>query len=108
MKPEITKNESKLTILSFSCPKGTVAETILDLAAHAGEYLRIWLDDDLTYSLDKHANHYWQIAELQMPHQTYVNIDTGEVDEQGLPVTVSEPVPIELPTVRLFDIEKGE
>jgi len=108
MKPEIIRNGSKLTILSFSCPRGIVPETILDLATHAGEYLRIWLDDDLTYSLDKHANHYWQIAELQMPHQTYLNIDTGEVDEQGLSITVSEPVPIELPIIRLFDIEEGK
>lgn len=106
MKPEIIKNGSKLTILSFSCPKGPVPETTIDLAPYADKYVRIWLDEDLTYSLDKRSDHYWQIAELRMPTQEYLSINTGKVDEQDLPITISEPIPIELPAIRLFDIEE--
>lgn len=106
MKPEIIKNGSNLTILSFTCPKGIAPETTIDLSIHAGEYVRVWLDADMAYSLDKHKDHYWQVAELQVPVQEYQSVDTGEVDEQGLPITTSEPIPIELGAIRLFDIEE--
>jgi hypothetical protein len=106
MKPEIIKNGSNLTILSFTCPRGIAPETTIDLSIHAGEYVRIWLDEDMTYSLDKHINHYWQVAELQVPMQKYQSVDIGEVDEQDLPITTSEPIPIKLPVIRLFDIEE--
>lgn len=107
MIPEIIIDGSNLTILSFTCPRGIAPETTIDLAPYAGEYVRVWLDADMTYSLDKHIDHYWQIAEGQVPAQEYRNIDTGEVDEKGLPITISEPIPVELPAVRLFDIEEG-
>jgi hypothetical protein len=106
MKPEIIKNGSKLTILSFSCPKGFALEITIDLALYAGKYVRVWLDADMAYSLDKHKDHYWQVAELQVPAQEYQSVDTGEVDDQGLPITTSEPIPIELGEIRLFDIEE--
>jgi hypothetical protein len=108
MLPEIIKNGSKLTILSFACPKGLAPGITIDLAPHAGKFMRIWLDEDMTYSLDKHKNHYWQVAELQVPVQEYQSVDTGEVDEQGLSITTSEPIPIKLPVIRLFDIEEAE
>jgi hypothetical protein len=106
MEPTIKVNNGEITIDSFKCPKGLVPQTTTDLSPYAGEYMRIWLDADLTYSLDKHKDHYWQVAELKVPTQKYQSIDTGKVDEQGLPITTSEPIPIELGEIRLFDIEE--
>jgi len=106
MKPGIIIDGSKLTILSFDCPKGTVPEMTIELAPYAGEFVRIWLDVNMSYSLDKQKDHYWQIAELQVPVQEYRSIDTGDVDGQDLPVTISDPIPIELQEIRLFDVEE--
>lgn len=108
MKPTITINNSEITIGSFKCPKGLVPQTTIDLSPYAGEYVRIWLDDDLSYSLDKHKDHYWQIAELQVPTQEYQNVDTGEVDDQGMGKTISEPISINLVSdqIKLWDIEE--
>lgn len=106
MKPEIIKIGSILTIKTFVCRKGTAPELVVDLVSNAGEFVRIWLDEDMTYSTNKHKDHYWQVAELQVLTQKYRNIDTGKVDEQGLPITTSEPIPIEIGAVRLFDIEE--
>lgn len=108
MKPEIIKNGNVLTIKTFICKEGMAPELVIDLISHAGEFVRIWLDEDMTYSLDKHKNHYWQVAELQVPVQKYQSVDIGEVDEQGLSITTSEPIPIKLPVIRLFDIEEAK
>lgn len=107
-KPTIVKKESKLTIESFSCRKGFTKEVTIDFASYAGEYIRIWMDDDLSFSTDKHKDHYWQVAEFLVPVQKYLSIDTGEIDEHGLPITISELIPITLPEIRLFDIEEEE
>jgi len=105
--PKITKNKNKLTIPSFVCKRGIAPEVVIDLAPHAGEYVRVWLDENMTYSTDKHKNHYWQVAELQVPAQMYQSKKTGKIDEHGFPITISEPIPLELPEIRLFDIEEG-
>jgi hypothetical protein len=66
------------------------------------------MDDDLSFSTDKHKDHYWQVAEFLVPMQKYKSVNTGEVDENDLPIIISEPIPITLPTIRLFDIEEKE
>lgn len=105
MKPEIIKTGNKLTILPFKSRFGTTKRTKLDLSEYAGQYIRVWLDEDLTFSMDKRKNHHWQVAELQVPHQKHSSTPTGVVDDAGMPEFVSEKIPIELPTVKMFDIE---
>ena len=104
----IAQEKSKLTIEPFDCRKGFTKKASIDLTPYAGQYVRIWMDDDLSFSTDRHKDHYWQIAEFLVPMQKYKNVDTSEIDENGLPIVISEPIPITLPTIRLFDIEEKE
>lgn len=108
MKPNIIMNSSKATIPAFKCRIGNAPQKTIDLALYAGEYIRIWLDYAMTYSVDKHKDHYWQIAELQVPHQMHRHIKTGEIDEYGMPVWIAEKIPIKLikNQMQIWDIEE--
>jgi len=105
MKPDKIITGNKLIILPFKSRYGMTKQVEFDLTEHAGEYLRVWLDEDMTFSTDKHKDHYWQVAELQVPHQRYNSIPTGETDILGMPEFVTEKVPIVLPAPRMFDME---
>ena len=108
MEPKIIITGSRITIPAFESKRGNAPETTIDLAPYAGEYIRIWLDADMTYSVDRHKNHYWQVAELRVPHQQYTSVDTGEIDERGVKIERAEKIPIELvkKKIDLWDIEE--
>ena len=105
VKPEITiVDKSKIRIEEFVHDTlGKVEQETIDLAPHtqhthkpqpspsgqALRTLRLWLNHDGTYSLDPKKDHYWQVAEIDVPEAKYQQIDTGEVDEDGNPVMVS-------------------
>jgi hypothetical protein len=100
--PKLTTKGSKLTIAAFECEVlGKVGQKTIDLAGQAGEYVRIWLEKDGTYSIDKHKDHFWQVAELSVPVQGY----DVEITEEG---ETSTPIPLDLDGVeiRTFELPK--
>ena len=104
MKPKISIIEGcKIRIAAFECEAlGKVSQKTIDLTPCAGQHVRIWLDPDGTYSLDPRKDHYWQIAELQVPGQQYQEIDTGGTDsDTGEPVVKMEAVPLDLASIEI-------
>ena len=85
----------KIQIAAYDCALGRVAKATLDLASHAGETVRIWLEPDKKYSLDKIRDHYWQVAELPVLPQLYRDIE-GEPDSEGHPALQREAIPLDL------------
>jgi hypothetical protein len=77
---------------------GKVAKTTIDLTPHAGKFVRIWLEDDGTYSLDPQQNHYWQVAELQVPDLSAPAGDAADGETQPLDLSGVEittwPLPV--------------
>ena len=97
--PNITiVDKYKVRIDAFECKKcGKVPATTIDLRPYAGQYVRIWLDEDGTYALDPRRNHFWQMAEFQVPEQEYKQVDSGDKDpETKEPIMVPEAIPIDL------------
>ena len=90
----------KIQIAAYDCPLGRVAKATLDLASHAGETVRIWLEPGKKYSVDKYRDHYWQVAELAVPPQLYRDVE-GAPDSEGRPTTMHEPLPIDLTGVEI-------
>ena len=91
--PNITiVDKYKVRIDAFECKKcGKVPATTIDLRPYAGQYVRIWLDEDGTYALDPRRNHFWQMAEFQVPEQEYKQVDSGDKDpETKEPIMVPE------------------
>jgi len=100
MKPTITVSGSKVTIGAFTPGIGELKEikkATIDLAPYAGRHIRIWLDDDGTYSTDSRRGHLWQIAELDVPVQEHEAIKTKEIDPiTKAPVIRMQPKPINI------------
>ena len=108
MQPNITIVDGyKLRIAGFECGElGYVSQKTIDMTPYAGQYVRIWLDKDGTYSLNPRKDHFWQVAEFQAPEQEYKDVDTGETDpDTGEPVIVTEAVPLDMSAV---EIEKWQ
>ena len=101
MAPKITilKN-GRITIAALECAGiGKIAKTTIDLAPYAGERVRIWIDRNGTYSLNKFADHFWQIAELDVPAQVR---QAGEkTDADGKVVPTEETLPLDLTGVEI-------
>lgn len=94
MKPKITiLTNCRITISALECAGiGSIAKTTINLAPHAGERVRIWLDRDGTYSLDKYRDHFWQIAELDVPARVRQSSETiGEDGKVETTETISPP-----------------
>lgn len=103
MKPALAIiNKCKVRIPAFERQvPGKVSQKTIDLTPYAGQYVRIWLDENGTYSLDKRRGHYWQMAEFLVPDIEYEEIETEEID----PIT-NEPI-IQRNALPL-DLEKTE
>lgn len=106
MKPKISIKGSKIRIAAFECGGlGRVGQKTIDLTPYAGERVRIWLNKDGSYSLDPRRDHFWQVAELQVPEQKYREIETrdeetGATDRGGAHVKM-EPIPLDLSGAKL-------
>lgn len=99
MKPKITIIEgNRLRIAPFSCETlGRIGRKTMDLTDLAGQHIRIWLDDDGTYSMDPRSHHYWQLCELHVPDRQYEQVDTGETDpDTELPIVKTQALPLDL------------
>jgi hypothetical protein len=107
MQPNITIiDKSKVRIAAFECDTlGKVSQKTIDLTQYAGQHIRIWLDPDGSYSLNPKRDHYWQMAELDVPEIQFSSVDTGEIDEEGNPIMAAEALPLDLTAV---EIEKWE
>jgi hypothetical protein len=95
-KPKITKSGKDIKIGRFTHSLGKVKAATIDLSEYAGKYVRIWLEADGTYSLDPRRDHFWQVAEFQVPEIQYEEVlgidpetDEPMVDLKPLPLDVS-------------------
>ncbi len=91
----------QVQISGFECPLGRVIKQTLDLSPCAGSRVRIWLDENRKFSVDSRKNHYWQIAELDVPPQTYAET-AGEPDGEGRPTVLRAAVPIDLSAAEIM------
>jgi len=111
MKPKITiVGGCKVRIAGHDCKIGKISQRTIDMTPYAGEYVRIWLEEDGSYSSNKHIDHYWQIAEMQVPEQKYQEINTQEINTREMntdatPVIKVEQIPIDLSGVEIITFD---
>lgn len=66
----ITIKDTKLIIDAIKTPKGDIAGKEIDLMPYQGQYVRVYLDNDLNIVVNPRQDCYWQLAELYVPYQT--------------------------------------
>lgn len=96
MLPIITTRGSSIVIGAIDAAGVNIPSQSLGLDGYAGEHVHIWLDADGSYSLDREKDHYWHVAELDVPARQYQEADMGEVDTDGQPIVRPVPLPVDL------------
>ena len=104
MKPNITvTDQCKIKIASFESEGiGRVSQKTLDMTAYTGQHVRVWLEDNGTYSVNKPGDHYWQVAEFDVPVRQYVEAETLENEEE--PRMEEGPVDLTGVSIMVFDL----
>lgn len=70
--------------------KGTkliVDTTEFDLAPFQGKKVTVFKEYDGSYTIESKPEHYLSVCELEVPRTEINSEDTGEIDEEGMPVT---------------------
>ncbi|MBW2561302.1 MAG: hypothetical protein JRE40_10675 [Deltaproteobacteria bacterium] len=96
---DITINGGVIGFGAFDCKRlGQVAAQSVDVTPLAGRrHARIWLDPDGTYSCDPRRQHYWQVAELDVPEQVFCQVAIDDTDpDTGEPITRAEAAPLDI------------
>ena len=79
-------NGTKLAIAGFTCKKGKVSAQEVDLSAHQGQVVRVYLDDNLRLVINPQHDCYWQLAEMLVP---YASIDEINGERVTLPLDLT-------------------
>jgi len=96
MTPNITiVEDGKIRIAAFTCNRlGKVSQKTIDMTPYEGRHVRIWLDHDGSYSLDPNKDHFWQVAELDVPvvgvNRTDTGVETLPLNLSGVEITTWE------------------
>ena len=99
-------DKSKIQLAAFTCPvNGKIKQQTIDLTPYAGQHVRVWLDADGTYSVDKNKDHFWQVAQFDVPELKYKDEDTGKRDSDNQVIMEAIGQPLDLTDV---DINKWD
>lgn len=85
----------------FEGPEGIrqPAAQDFDLTPYQGQMVRLFLNADGTFEINKKDSYYRIVAEVELPPAVVNLVDSGEVDERGDPVMVPVEEPLDLSAV---------
>ena len=92
-------NAAVLKIDAFTIAGVRAPAQQMDLTDYQGQAFRLYAEKTGDLSTDKEKDHYWLLAEAEIPQKTTKSVETGEVDENGQARTESEIVPLNLNNV---------
>ena len=92
-------NTAVLKIDAFTIAGVRAPAQQMDLTDYQGQAFRLYAEKTGDLSTDKEKDHYWLLAEAEIPQKTTKSVETGEVDENGQARTESEIVPLNLNNV---------
>lgn len=109
----ISVDEAKPSILriaAFTANGIRVPAQSYDLTEYQGETFRLYMEENGDLSTCKHCDHYWLLAEADIPPKQTETIPTGEKDEKGQEKTTTVEVPLDLSgiTFRTYDLPTKE
>lgn len=87
---------NKLIVAPFSAGSINCAGGTFDLEPYQGKAFRLYLEEDGSLSTDINRDHFWLLAEVILPPQRYESVATDEIDQNGMTIYKSVPVPLDL------------
>lgn len=75
---------------------GKISQKTIDMAPFAGQVVRVWVDEDGSFSTNPGGKHIWQVAELTIPEIAYQPQMVEDPEGSGEMVEQSVAVPLDL------------
>ena len=92
-------NPAILRVAAFTASGIRIPAQSYDLTEYQGETSRLYMEENGDLSTCKHCDHYWLLAEADIPPKQTETIPTGEKDEKGQEKTKTVEVPLDLSDV---------
>ena len=95
------ENKAVLNTASFTINGTRVSAQSFDLTAFQGKAFRLYAEENGDLSTNKNQDHFWLLAEANVPERLMKSVSTGELDERGQEIMKSVDVPLDLNNVEI-------
>ena len=95
------ENKAVLNTASFTINGTRVSAQSFDLTAFQGKAFRLYAEENGDLSTNKNQDHFWLLAEANVPERLMSSVSTGELDERGQEIMKSVDVPLDLNNVEI-------
>ena len=94
-------NKAVLNTAAFTINSTRVSAQSFDLTAFQGKAFRLYAEENGDLSTNKNQDHFWLLAEANVPERLMKSVSTGELDERGQEIMKSVDVPLDLNNVEI-------
>lgn len=95
------ENKAVLNTAAFTINSTRVSAQSFDLTAFQGKAFRLYAEENGDLSTNKNQDHFWLLAEANVPERLMKSVSTGELDERGQEIMKSVDVPLDLNNVEI-------
>ena len=95
------ENKAVLNTAAFTINGTRVSAQSFDLTAFQGKAFRLYAEENGDLSTNKNQDHFWLLAEANVPERLMKSVSTGELDERGQEIMKSVDVPLDLNNVEI-------
>lgn len=95
------ENKAVLNTAAFTINGTRVSAQSFDLTAFQGKAFRLYAEENGDLSTNKNQDHFWLLAEANVPEKLMESVSTGELDERGQEIMKSVDVPLDLNNVEI-------
>lgn len=95
------QNTAVMNVAAFTINNTRIAAQTFDLTAFQGKAFRLYAEENGDLSTDTNRDHFWLLAETNVPEKQMKSEVTGEVDERGQMITKSVEVPLNLGDIEI-------
>jgi hypothetical protein len=91
-----TENTAVLNISAFTIKNTRVAAQNFDLTGFQGKAFRLYAEENGDLSTNKNQDHFWLLAEANIPERMMQSVSTGKTDVNGQEIIQSVEVALDL------------
>ena len=95
------ENTAVLNTAAFTINGTRVSAQNFDLTAFQGKAFRLYAEENGDISTNKNQDHFWLLAEANIPEKLTQSVPTGEFDERGQEIMKSVEVALDLNNVEI-------
>ena len=91
-----SENTAVLSISAFTIKSTRVAAQSFDLTEFQGKAFRLYAEENGDLFTNKNQDHFWLLAEANIPEKVMQSVSTGKTDDNGQEIMQSVEVALDL------------